>query len=185
MPQRLLCCDSLLRIKLEELLQQICSLMTCTRKKLHGTKMGWMSSRVEMIRINLPTSGVFFGFGGGRDSSIVTANGDCTATMSSFAGFPVTCSESGNFRNTLVRPDTNLCTTSIIRSSWFMVEVPGKMGFLETNISCEMRWLNYATPSKKLSQDATTWPCVNSKCVPRRTEKNLWRSIPVNQAIRH
>jgi len=110
------------------------------------------------------SSGVFFGFGGGRDSSIVTANGDCTATMSSFAGFPV---------------------TSIIRSSWFMVEVPGKMGFLETNISCEMRWLNYATPSKKLSQDATTWPCVNSKCVPRRTEKNLWRSIPVNQAIRH
>ena len=45
------------------------------------------------------------GFVGGRDSSIVEANGDLIASMSSCDGRPV---------------------TSMILSSWFIVDVPAK-----------------------------------------------------------
>mmetsp|Transcript_9671 Transcript_9671/g.15147 ORF Transcript_9671/g.15147 Transcript_9671/m.15147 type:complete len:211 (+) Transcript_9671:262-894(+) len=48
------------------------------------------------------------GLEGGNDSNILAAKGDLIDSMSSADGLPV---------------------TSIILSSWFMVEVPGKMGF--------------------------------------------------------
>ncbi len=88
MSQRFLCRDSFLGIELEELLQQICSLVTRTWKKLQCR---CFKQCVQRMSNDSPTSVAFFGFGGGRDASIVIANGDCTATMSSFAGFPVTC----------------------------------------------------------------------------------------------
>jgi len=88
MSQCFLCRDSFLGIELEELLQQICSLVTRTWKKLQCRCLNSVCKECPTIRL---TSVAFFGFGGGRDASIVIANGDCTATISSFAGFPVTC----------------------------------------------------------------------------------------------
>jgi hypothetical protein len=61
----------------------------------------------------------------GKDSSIVAAKGDLMASISSALGRPV---------------------TSMMRSSWFIVEVPGKMGFPDKSSPRIQPTLHWSTP---------------------------------------
>jgi len=60
----------------------------------------------------------------------------------------------------------------------------GKLAFWKMLSALKLCRFDGNAPSKKFSEDTTTWPCINSKCVSYRTQKNLRGSIPAKQDIR-